>query len=661
MYKTCLILLLSLSVPVLSNHPAYGQLQTKQNGKLAFLHDSVTYQWPTNASPYMSATFGETRSSHFHAALDIKTWGQRGYKVFATRDAKLHRIGVGPSGYGNVIYLKHNDGSFSVYAHLMDFIPPIRQLVDSLRMQDFSFVFDRNMESFNINFQKGDLIGYTGASGIGPPHLHFELRTPNHHPFNPLLTNIDVEDNRPPRFSGLSVEPLSQDAFIEADKALVKRRPAWRDGYFDFGTIEVEGTVGLGVDVFDQADNVSNVYAVYELTLKDQEGNIWFNSQIDSFSYENTHQMFIDRVYPILKESRRGYQRLYIADGNTLPFYKDTKNRGRLNLNPGTHTFFIEATDYHGNRSKAKVTLNVSQPDQQDTIDHNWTLLPSGLLTSTDNNLTVLPDTWSENWIATRSDSRTMLRTTSFFSNQKAIGPNALAANPHPLFAFSTTQPQPIHVHINNSELMLHRILPNEKSVLYSPDQRMRVSFNKESIYDTLSIGITYKILEDSIKIDVLPHIQPLKGDLDLELLMDTTQVSLTNPIVYWYNERRDSYYVQPTEQKGNIITAKLKSFGTHYVLSDTVKPTIKRPRLYRRADRKWVITVKTNDNLSGIDYQRAQFYCNDKRGIAEYDPYTQQLIYYKPNFAPKSTNNCKVLAFDVAGNKQQYDFSIRK
>ena len=644
---------------------SYGHCQQKQleppqkQHKLSFLHDSVSYLWPTNSSTYMSATFGETRSSHFHAALDIKTWGRRGYDVFATRDAILHRVGITANGYGNVIYLKHNDGSYSVYAHLMDFIPKIRHLVDSLRMKEYTFEFNRNMEDFDIRFQKGDLIGQTGSSGIGPPHLHFELRTPDHHPFNPLLTNIDVKDNRPPRFSGLSVEPLSQNAYIERGKKIIKRRPAWHNGYYDFGTINVQGTVGLGVDVFDQADKVANVYAVYELSLSDEQGTTWFHSQVDSFSYDNTHQMFIDRVYPILKESRKGYQRLYIADGNTLPFYKETKNRGRLNLKPGEHTLYIKASDFHGNSSKAKVKFNVTEPDKQESFADNWQVRNPQKLISTNGNITILPSHWSDNWIAAHPKRQPALQTASLFSFSQTISPNVTDANQ--LLAFGTTHTQPMQFQIDSTEILLHRVLPGEKSVLYSSDQRMQVVFNQESIYDTLSIGIDYRLLSDSIRIDVSPHIQPLKGDLDLELLLDTTQIRLKNPHVYWYNERRDSYYLQPTKTKDNIVSAKLKSFGTHYVLSDTTKPTIERARLYRAANNRLAIAVRVNDDLSGIDYTRSQFYCNGKRGIAEYDPYTKQLSYYRPNFEPKPKNVCSALVYDVAGNKEQYEFTIRR
>src|SRR5690625_2760157 len=65
---------------------------------LSFLSDTTHYLWPTDASPYISSTFGETRAAHFHAGLDIRTWGQEGYRVFATRDGIISRISTGPTG-----------------------------------------------------------------------------------------------------------------------------------------------------------------------------------------------------------------------------------------------------------------------------------------------------------------------------------------------------------------------------------------------------------------------------------------------------------------------------------------------------------------------------------------------------------------------------------
>ena len=124
-------------------------------GNGTFSPENATYIWPTNAGEFMSSTFGETRSAHFHSALDLKTWGRKGYKVYATRDGILHRIAIGPTGYGKVIYLKHDDGSYSIYAHLMRFEEKIQQIADSIRFQDYSFEIDRNLESMNYRIKQG--------------------------------------------------------------------------------------------------------------------------------------------------------------------------------------------------------------------------------------------------------------------------------------------------------------------------------------------------------------------------------------------------------------------------------------------------------------------------------------------------------------------------
>ncbi len=94
---------------------------------------SAHYLWPTDASHHLTSTFGESRTGHFHAALDIKTWGRRGYEIYATRDGILHRMAIKPNGYGKVLYLKHEDGSFSVYAHLMKFNDQLQQLANTNR------------------------------------------------------------------------------------------------------------------------------------------------------------------------------------------------------------------------------------------------------------------------------------------------------------------------------------------------------------------------------------------------------------------------------------------------------------------------------------------------------------------------------------------------
>ena len=58
----------------------------------------------------LSGTFGELRSNHFHAGLDIKTQQVEGHKVVASADGYVSRINVSLWGYGNALYITHPNG-----------------------------------------------------------------------------------------------------------------------------------------------------------------------------------------------------------------------------------------------------------------------------------------------------------------------------------------------------------------------------------------------------------------------------------------------------------------------------------------------------------------------------------------------------------------------
>jgi len=303
--------------------PAFG-ISTANSQDLSFLSDSVSYLWPTNASPYLSSTFAETRSAHLHSGIDIRTWGREGYEVYATRDGVVHRIGIGPNGYGKVIYLKHKDDSYSVYAHLHRFEPALHAYADSIRLQDYRFELDKEMKDSVFTFKRGDIIGYTGSTGVGPPHLHFELRTPDFKPFNPLLTNLNVVDTIPPVFSALAVESLHSESLHFKSYQTIEPKSI-DGGTTNFGTIHTDTPIGLAINVHDRANRTPNIYAVYKLMMVADEDTL-FKSKADMFGFNESKMMFMDRSFPILAETRQGFQRLFVANGNQLPFYKKLKN-----------------------------------------------------------------------------------------------------------------------------------------------------------------------------------------------------------------------------------------------------------------------------------------------------------------------------------------------
>lgn len=606
------------------------------------------YIWPTNASPYLSSTFGETRSTHFHAALDIKTWGRRGYEVYATRDGVVDRIAIGPRGYGKVVYLKHDDGSYSVYAHLLSFNNKLQQLADSVRfVNDYQFEIEKFWGWRNITVEKGDVIGYSGASGIGPPHLHFELRTPSHKPFNPLLTNLSIDDNIPPTIRELSIEPLSKYSTIDGENKIFTKRAQYSGGSYNFGTISVSGPIGLGVNAFDQSNRVNNSYAVYELILK-VNGEQFFSAKVDSFSYNETDQMFIDRVYPILNKKDKGYQRLYLADGNTLPFYQTNGQKGKLDLPTGHHKITIIAKDFYGNTSTANLQLQVDKNSNSDLASSH----PNNIREP--NNLSIDEWNWFSNWVTIPHNDYRHVTLGNTDHSSYIPHSNGIAIDLREKRTLFINTPL-------TGPFSLYRVNPGKTSFISTADFRHFAKFPRETTYDTVSVAMTVKEdTSNSITVDLIPGTHPLKNEFTFHIarrpsLQDTSKFSFYN----WDQEDNEWEYI-PTKFDNHFIIGKTETFGHFTLKKDQQGPQIGNPRLRQRADGKWIILIDAIDNLSGINYHKSKITVDGVRGIAEFEPEDDRFVYYHPYFKPSANMDIDVVAYDKMGNKTEQTFQLQ-
>ena len=144
---------------------------------------------PVDIKMSIAGTFGELRTNHFHAGIDIKTEGVEGQEVRAIADGYISRIKVSSWGYGKAIYLTHpQTGHTSVYAHLQKFSPKINELVrkEHYKQESFEINFFPNKDDLII--KQGEIIALSGNSGSSNgAHLHFEIRdTKSEKPINPL-------------------------------------------------------------------------------------------------------------------------------------------------------------------------------------------------------------------------------------------------------------------------------------------------------------------------------------------------------------------------------------------------------------------------------------------------------------------------------------------
>ena len=250
-----------------------------------------TYLWPTNASDYLSSSFCEFREGHYHSAIDIKTWNTEGYPCYAISDGFIKRIRVSPFGYGKVLYLQLKDGNTAVYAHLQKFRKDIDDRVRKIQFRNKRYRL--NWWPKNMEVKKGDVIAYTGQTGIGVPHLHFEIRNKKDNPVNPLVYYPKIKDSIRPKLLELAVIPLTQTAAINGSFLPKSFAVTYiKEGiYVIKEPLYAYGKVGLAINGYDQADDVHNKYG-FNHTVLEVSGQKIFQIEYDELDFSTTGHIY---------------------------------------------------------------------------------------------------------------------------------------------------------------------------------------------------------------------------------------------------------------------------------------------------------------------------------------------------------------------------------
>jgi hypothetical protein len=313
-----------------------------------------SYFWPVEKSHKLSSVFADYRSFHFHSGIDIRTGGTIGYKVFACEDGYVYRLSTSYWGYGKSVYLKLDDGRYAVYGHLSNFAKKLSELVEKEQLKKHRYFTDLFLKKDNLRVKKGELIGYSGETGLGGPHLHFEIRDENEHPLNPLTLGSSIQDNLSPVIKYLVVRPQEIGSKVNNsyDLLIFPCRYDSRRKVYTLDTLPmVEGRIGLELSVFDKMDGSEFKFGVLGIQLF-LDGNLIFASHYDAISYDNTQKIELDRDFELRRKKRKEFYKLYVDEGNDLPLYNpsegiiDTKNS-----RPDFHQVKIIAYDANENSS----------------------------------------------------------------------------------------------------------------------------------------------------------------------------------------------------------------------------------------------------------------------------------------------------------------------
>jgi len=331
---------------------------------------------PLDIPIFLSGSFGELRSNHFHAGIDIKTQGKEGLNVFAVADGYVSRIKVQQYGYGKAIYITHPNGFTSVYGHLSKFNDEIEEYVRGIQYKK------ENYETGNLYFKedkfpvkKGEIIAFSGdTGGSGGPHLHFEIRnTKTENVINPLLFGIEVKDTRMPTIQSLKVYALSADARINQQKKSFQiPLKDLGNGKYNADRILASGTIGFGVNVFDRFNGVPNKNGIFSLEMT-VNGKRFYYHDVETFSFAESKFLNLHIDYEHYKKYKKRYQKTYKETENKLSTYQKLVNNGKINIQKGmNYTVKIIAKDFEGNSSTIKIPIsgkasNVIFTSQKDT------------------------------------------------------------------------------------------------------------------------------------------------------------------------------------------------------------------------------------------------------------------------------------------------------
>jgi hypothetical protein len=550
----------------------------------------------------LSGGMGDLRANHFHAGLDIRTGGREGLEVHAAAEGYVARIAVTTGGYGNVIYLKHPNGTTTVYGHLSVLNDTLGTFLRQEQYRKQSFEIDLRPAPGQFPVQKGDVIALSGnTGGSGGPHLHFEIRDDRDNLINPLLYNFsELRDDVPPYFERIALRTLTPASRLNGEYARQTFAPVRRgDGSYGLNqTITATGLLGLEILAYDKTNGSPYRNGINCVEVK-LDGREMFTYNMNSFPHEETRFINVHMDYETERLFGQRYHRCYVADGNLLSLYHtDQPNiatrRGRLPIMDGqAHEVSVTLFDLYQNSAVLRFTV---QPDTTSGLP--MAMKPSGnqdeaVTVTVDQNILKLAVRNLRDTIAPPAllmeGKKSTEQAVSYIRNNVAVY----------LIDLNKNLPEVVQVGTDPGRLrqmatnLKKRIIPGQEDRY--EDSNVSLQFGPKTLFDTLYLAVRQIPWNLEINQNTIPLNDFMTATWTTPGVPDTMRTK-----IYSINSSGQEKYIGGTWQK-NKITFRTRELGRFQLMTDVTPPQARFVSVTPNG-----FSARIADDLSGIRSFRA-------------------------------------------------------
>ena len=296
----------------------------------------------------LSGNFGELRANHFHGGVDFKTQGVVGKPIRCIADGYISRVTVTPGGYGQAVYITHDNGYTSVHGHLHRFMAEVQQVVEAYQYEHETFAVDLKFEADRFPLKQGEVFALAGNEGYSfGPHLHMEIRkTDTEEYIDPLQFYTDLlKDTTAPRATHVMLYPQAGKGVVNGSS---KKKVMPLNG--QQGTVTAWGKIAAGIKAYDYMDGTSNNYGVRSVTLFVDSVEV-FRSTVDGFLPDENRMINAWTDYEEYATRNSWFMRSQILPGNTWRMLQADDEGGMVTINEERpYRFCYVLEDLYGNR-----------------------------------------------------------------------------------------------------------------------------------------------------------------------------------------------------------------------------------------------------------------------------------------------------------------------